>query len=467
MIRSATAQSRAAAPPAADGKRRRRRLDAVPLLTIYLFLLIAIPADLVFAPLGAAGGPATLFALILFICYLVTWIHPRFSLNLSGQPIRLIAVLFTCATIASYISANRHSMPVLEKNAADRGLIFVFGWLGIFLLAADATNNMDRLKTLLRRLIFGVTAIAALGIAQFFTGLNAAKYIIIPGLSALQPFSDLLSRGTLNRPSATASHPIEFGAVLVISLPIAIHQARFAAPEVRLRRWLQVGVIGITAPMTVSRSALLGLAIVALVILPTWSRRERWVAYGAIAIAAVGMWATVHGLVGTLRNLFVAIGSDSSSTSRTRAYSAAANYIAQDPWFGRGLGTFLPQTYFYIDDQYLTSLIETGTVGLLALLALFAAGWLTARSARRATADPEGRHLAQCLAASIGVATVSFATYDALSFSMASGVTFLVLGCIGACWRLLREDSAALAGRGREMRRHLTPSEYRWSRPRA
>lgn len=406
---------------------------------------MGIPADLVLAPLGAAGGPATMFALVLFICYLATWLHPRLPLDRSRQPIRLAALAFTCAVVGTYTSANRHPMPVLEKNAADRGLIFVFGWLGVLVLTADGITSMDRLKTLLRRVVFGATAMGALGMIQFFTRLDAVKYIKIPGLTSLVPYTDLLSRGALNRPSATASHPIEFGAVLVISLPLAIHQARFAPPGQRLRRWLQVAVIGGTAPMTVSRSAILGLAMVAVVILPTWKRQERWVAYGAIGVAGVAMWATVHGLVGTISNLFTSIGSDSSSQSRTKAYSAAGSYIAAHPWLGRGLGTFLPQTYFYIDNQYLTSLIETGIIGLLALLALFVTGWMTARSARRLTADPEARHLAQCLAACVAVATVSFATYDALSFSLASGLTFLLLGCAGALWRLLREAGPVLA----------------------
>jgi O-antigen ligase len=336
-------------------------------------------------------------------------------------------------------------MPVLEKNAADRGLIFVFGWLGVLVLTADGITSMTRLTTLLRRVVFGATAMGALGMIQFFTRLDAAMYIKIPGLVTLVPYTDLLSRGALNRPSATASHPIEFGAVLAISLPLAIHQARFAPPGQRLRRWLQVAVIGATAPMTVSRSAMLGLAMVAIVILPTWKRRERWVAYGAILTAGVAMWATVHGLVGTITGLFSAIGTDSSTESRTKAYSAAGSYIAQHPWLGRGLGTFLPQTYFYIDNQYLTSLVETGIIGLLALLALLLTGWTTARAARRMTADPEARHLAQCLAACAAVATVSFATYDALSFSRAAGLTFLLLGCAGALWRLLREPGPGLA----------------------
>jgi O-antigen ligase len=408
------------------------------LLSLYLFLLIYIPATLVFAPLGAAGAPSTIYAGMLFVCYLVIWLHPRLTLDRGRQPMRFVAVLFFCTILATYISANRHAMPVLEMNAADRGLIFLSGWLGVLLIAADGINSMDRLRTLLRRLVFGVTVIAMVGVVEFFAGVNAANYVKIPGLTALVQISDLQFRGGFNRPFATASHPIEYGTVLVMVLPLAIHQARFAPQGKRFWRWFQVAVIGFTAPLTVSRSAILGLIVVALVLLPTWPKLDRRIAYVVMLISAVGIWLTVHGLLGTLRNLFLFIGSDSSSTSRTKAYSAAGFYISHHPWFGRGLGTFLPQTYFFIDDQYLTSLIETGIIGLMVLLTLFVTGWITARSARRATADLEARDLAQCLAASVAVAAVSFATFDALTFPMASGLTFLILGCCGACWRLLR-----------------------------
>jgi polysaccharide biosynthesis protein PslJ len=92
------------------------------------------------------------------------------------------------------------------------------------------------------------------------------------------------------------------------------------------------------------------------------------------------------------------------------------------------------------------SLIEIGFVGLIALLALFTTGWMTARNARRMSSDPETRHLAQCMAASAAVPAVSFATLDALSFAMAASLTFLILGCVGALWRLSRIEALAPSG---------------------
>jgi hypothetical protein len=43
---------------------------------------------------------------------------------------------------------------------------------------------------------------------------------------------------------------------------------------------------------------------------------------------------------------------------------------------------------------------------------------------------------------------VGFATLDSLSFPMAAGVTFLVLGCVGALWRLVRTETSAPGGAG-------------------
>ncbi len=60
--------------------------------------------------------------------------------------------------------------------------MFAFGWLGVLLLAADGIGSLDRLKTLIRRMVMGATAMAALGVTQFFIGVDLAKYIAIPGL---------------------------------------------------------------------------------------------------------------------------------------------------------------------------------------------------------------------------------------------------------------------------------------------
>jgi polysaccharide biosynthesis protein PslJ len=447
--------------PVVPSQSEERRVDSVTLLTFYLFFLMAIPSALVFAPLGGAGSLSTIFGAVLFIWYLLNWLHPSSTFGNRRLPMRAAAIAFLCAILVSYAMANRHTLPALEVNGADRGLILTCGWLGVLLLAADGIHSIERLEVLLRRIVFGATAMALLGIIQFFTGLNAAKYIIIPGLVANQPYIDVSLRDALHRVSATAIHPIEFGFVLAVILPIAIHQARYARPGFRVRRWLQVAAIAATMPMTVSRSAMLGLAVSLIVILPTWSRRDRWTAIIVTVCSLFALRAVIPGLLGTLRNLFLEIGSDSSSQSRTAAFGHASPLISAHPFFGQGFGTFLPNILFFTDDQYLNSLIEIGVVGFIAILTLFITGWLLARSVRRISDDAEIRHLAQCLAASAAVMFVCYATFDAFYFPMAAGLTFLVLGCVGALWRLVKDEKSSLgSGRSRELSNGALQAEY-------
>jgi O-antigen ligase len=424
--------------PRPEAGEPRSRTAAVRLLTCYLVLLMAIPSSLVVGPFGAAGAPAGLFAVFLLCWYLIAWQHPLLPLDTGRQPVRVAAILFGCATVAAYVSANRVSMPVLEKNGADRGLIILAGWMGVALLAADGIDTQERLATLLRRVVAGATAMASIGIVEFFTGLSFAQYIVIPGLSVHTQVDGLLSVVGLARATSTAAQPLELDAVLAIVLPLAIHQARFAPPALRVRRWLQVGVITAAMPMTVSRSAILVLAVIGMVLFTTWPKRYRRRAYQAVVGGLVFAWLSAPSMLGSFGDLISHFSTDSSITSRTTAYASAASLIARHPWLGQGFQTFFPQSYFFIDNQYLTSMIETGFAGALALTALFATGWFVARSTRRMAFDVKTRDLMQCFAASVAAAAVSFSTFDALSFVIAPGLTFLVLGCVGAAWRLTR-----------------------------
>ena len=411
---------------------------AVPLLTAYVVLLTFIPSALVLAPLGGAGSPATLFAFALLGWYVLLWLHPRFALYRGRQPARTAAALFTGIYVAAYVSANRHTLDVTAQNGADRDLICLAGWMAIMLLAADGIEGWDQLRMLLRRMVACASVIAAVGIAQFATGFDLANYIVIPGLSRQVAFADLLSRDGLNRPSATTAQPLELAAVLALTLPLALHQARYAPPGRRFRRWLQVALIGTAMLLTVSRSAVLGLMVITLLLIPTWPKRQRRLTYPVLAGATGALWLAVPALFPLLYELFAETGGESSSVSRVDAYSSAAPFITAHPWLGSGFGTFLPQTYFFVDDQYLTSLIETGVLGLLVTLGLFCLGWCLARSTRQSCADDQARDLLQCLAASVATVAISFATFDAFGFAAFSGMTFLLLGSIAAAWRLNR-----------------------------
>ncbi len=420
------------------------QVDTVTVLSVFAAVLTLLPARYVVGPLGAAGTPAGVMAVLCLCWYLSALLTPRTTPLHGRQPLRPVVLLFCGSMLATYALTMTRSLPTLELNGADRGLILVVGWAGISLLAADGIATVKRLEMLRRRLVAGGTFMAVLGITQFFSGLDLAGYIAIPGLSPVTSYTSLLQREEFNRPMATATHPIEFGVVLAMLLPLALHGAMYPGSRSRRLRWLQVALIATALPMTVSRSAILGLFVVAFVILPIWPGRVRRRAYVVMLLFAFAMRVAIPGLLGTITNLISDIGTDSSTVSRTNDYSAVGAAVAAHPWFGQGFGTYLPQTYRILDNQYLGSLVETGIVGLLVLFVLLSSGWFLARSARRASSSPGIKHMAQCFAAAIAVAAFSYGTFDAFSFPMVANLTFLLLGCCGALWRLSRIDSHAV-----------------------
>lgn len=411
-------------------------------LGVYVLLLICIPAQLVFAPLGAAGPPAQMLGIVLFVIWTARRLARLRPQKRMVKPIHRALFLFALAVLASYVAATTRAIPGDELRAADRGLLSLCAWSGVVLVATDGLTR-DQLDRLLRTLSWAAGALAALGVLQFFTGLDITKYLVIPGLSANTDYASVTSRSDFVRPAGTATHPIEFGVVLAMCLPIAIHYAldgkvrqwRRWTPVSPWRQWIPVALIAFALPISISRSAVVGTVIVLLFLLPSWPTRRRRRAYAAVLVVIGIIYLAIPGLLGTLRNLFTGLFSDSSTTSRTGSYSIAQEYIAERPIFGQGFGTFLPSAHI-VDNQFLGMMVSTGIVGATAFLALFLTGIFTARAVRRRSEFPATRGLAQSLAAAVAVGAAASATFDSLSFPMAAGTMFLMLGCVGALWRL-------------------------------
>jgi len=155
------------------------------------------------------------------------------------------------------------------------------------------------------------------------------------------------------------------------------------------------------------------------------------------------------GVIGTLTSFFAAGSSDDSVRARTQDYPEVERLVHQAPWFGHGGGTYLPDNPIYIlDNQYLKTAIELGLVGVVVLTAYFLVPLICALVARRHTSDPELRLLCAALAGVALAAGVCSVTFDSLSFPMFSNVYALVIGLIGASWRLARAPVAPRARHG-------------------
>ena len=148
---------------------RSTSIDAVTGLTVFLVVLIVIPSDLIFGPLGSAGTPAEVLGMGLFAVWLTATVSNLGRRQRVAEPIRNFAWLFIGAVLVSYVAANSRAMFGAEARAADSGLLLVCSWLGVLLMTMDRVPTRERLDVLLRRLVLLAGALATLGLLQFAT----------------------------------------------------------------------------------------------------------------------------------------------------------------------------------------------------------------------------------------------------------------------------------------------------------
>lgn len=412
--------------------------DAVTLLTVLIIVRLALPSQLVVGPLGGAGSPATLLGL----CLLGYWLWHRLH-RIRPEPaaaVNVVAAGFFAAAVASLVGVLLRPAASDEARLSVLSLLSVAGWLGGLFLASDGVASLTRLKVLIGRMAVIGGLFAAFGLIQFATARAWVDVLTIPGLEVNTPIYSINVREGFIRPFGTAIHPIEFGSVLGVMLPLTIvHALLHGARGWRLAvSWLPALLTLTAASLSSSRSAIIGVALGAVLLLPALNRVQRLAFAVGGAALALFIFVTVPGMVGSVLGLFGSGTGDPSVASRIDSFSVAADIIPRHPIFGRGLGTFLP-SYRIFDNQYLLALVEIGLLGFAAMLLLWlvpAGGLVRLLATFSSASSGPLRLMAAGLLSSAVVGGVSMVFFDGFGFPMLPAVWFIVLGLAGACYRL-------------------------------
>lgn len=440
-------------------------LPAVTFSVVYVALLLVVPARLAIAQIGAPGTLASLWGISCLALWALATIggwNPY-----SWSPTRVGVLAFAMSVGASYAAGHfagwyqpadvqqalgqgrrwqlvsMDELTVAVTSAGDRGLLAMAGWLGILLITAEGMRSWRDLELLATWVVRVASVVAALGIVQYFTGLNVASYIQIPGLS---PLSELATfeRSTLNRVVSTAQHPIELGVAMAALLPLALHRS---IHNRRIVAWVPTALIGLMVLMSVSRSAMIVAGGAVLVLFLGWPNRRRLWFLAGIPVVALAARAAFPGLLGTIQGLFAHFGDDPSIDARTADYAIAIRMFLENPVFGKGLFTWVPLYYRTLDNQVLVILLELGVVGMLTFFALIAIALFSGVGCRWRGADERSGHLGLSIAAGLLGMTLSYVTFDTLGFRQAAGVTFLLVGMAGAAWNLSAPPAGLMGSR--------------------
>jgi O-antigen ligase len=420
-------------------RRWRARIDAGTVISLMVCLLFTIPSSQILPQLTIAGRPALVLALGLFAWWVISRLSP-WLVMVGPQPLRWAAMVYLLSILLSYFAGLLRGLPTLEANRQDFTLLVTFEFLGVMLMTADGLRNWERFWNVLRVFVWCAGFMAVVGLIQSILKIDVAQYLTLPGLHKNVDLAGFETRGTSGnvRVASTATHYIEFGTVMAMAVPFAIHFAKFA-PTSRSRT--AYGILALLSaaviPMTISRTGIVALfGALAVMFVSVWGWRMR---YNIMVVAIVLMGGLVvgkPGLLGTLRSMFLASSeSDNSIQGRTDDYSYVARWFAERPWLGRGPGTLIPDLYLVLDNQWLLTLVTGGLIGVAAMAALHITCISLAGIALRRSTRPADRHICAALISSQVVAILVAATFDSFSFTTFSFTLALMSGLAGAVWR--------------------------------
>jgi hypothetical protein len=431
--------------------------QAVVYLQVYALVLMIVPSDNVIDAIGGSAHLAGLIGLGGFVWWLASALFRIHDPRQYPSPIRLSFLVLWIASLASYLAMALVKPELIEVNGADRWIMEIACWTGVGLIAMEGLNSLADFKRVLRALAIGGAICGGIAAIQFWLNLDLAQYLrSIPGFTRNYDYGGISDRDSLSRVAGTAIHPIELGVVASVLMPISVCSAMLERGRSTLSRWLPVMLVAVAIPASVSRSAILTVAISMGIYVICMRPLPRAVALLIAPLTAAAVFMSAPGLIGTMREYIFAGSNDSSIAARQSDYPLVERLVAQHPWFGTGGGTYLPTDPFDIlDNQYLKMMIELGLVGTVAVtIGYFIFPAVLAFVARKRARTDELRDLGAALGSAGTVAILCAATFDSLTFPQFAGLQALIVGMIGAYWRLIRcaerEPRGALTGTGPE-----------------
>ncbi|WP_432929072.1 O-antigen ligase family protein [Microbispora sp. CA-135349] len=447
MTVSTAGEATHAAPPPL--RESFQAADSATVAVVAVVALLCVPARTILRGLPLSVTPADLAGLLAGLLWLFGQATTTLGASKGRNPVRSGLFAYLAASLAVYGHAAFGYLPGDELNLMDHGLVVLVGGIGLGLGVCDGIANRRRLDLVMKGIIVAGVVVSIVGGFQSVLEFDLTRYMTLPFLQAnsVEGTANVLARDDLNRVAATLGHPIEFAVVSVMILPIAVHYALHARDrgDSPRRWWFCTAMIAMGLAYSVSRTGIIALATVGVVLMAGWPARRRLRALGVVLGFLVLVQILMPGVLSTFYRLFAGFGSDDSIRYRVHDYPNALAEFLRHPWLGRGLATWYAPKHQVFDNQYLLTLVESGIVGVAAFLALLATGVYAVQRARRLTSDPVLRDLALSMTGPLLVPLVCSITFDQLSYPAATNLMFLQLGAAGALLRVVKRENAARA----------------------
>ncbi|MDV3125582.1 O-antigen ligase family protein [Mycobacterium sp. 21AC1] len=347
---------------------------------------------------------------------------------------------YLTASLLSYGAAMNRGTTTGGIMFGDRYIFADIALTAMVVAIIAMVTTTARIALILKGLLLGGTLSATFAIVRLFAGVDLAPYFILPGLKS----SDFvlvtnLAREGIDRPQGSAGHPLELAGVLTVLIPLGLAVIAHArARGERTWPWLAcTGLVMCGAMVTVSRSAIIGLAAAVLVMAWRWSIR-RFAVILVMGTLAVGVGLLMQlNVVAAILQSFANVSNDSSISSRSFGAAYVMTHYRDHFWLGQGAGMYPAYNQPVLDNQYLSRLMETGAFGLISFITLIIVALLLALRASAST-DPILAEFAGAVSGSLAALAVISTILDVSGFAQMWTVTWILIALSVVVWRLGR-----------------------------
>jgi hypothetical protein len=407
-------------------------------------LLASILVVILFIPIRrytvAGGAPIELepyrilIALVLGSWFLALAADPnvRWRATGYGAPIALLWVGILGGLVANPGRVNNNSEQVLKS------ITFFASYFLVLCFVVSTIRKGRELDRIMKLLVGGGAIVACCALYEWRTGVN-----LFNGLGRVLPFlvyqdiGEAMIRGTGARALASAQHPIALGAGLVMLMPMAFYLFN----RTRKLIWLACGVLLVLGALaTGSRTAAIMLAVVFATF--AWQKRQEMMRLLPIWLV---MLVVIQGVMpGTLQSFKFILNPAYAIQEQSKSEGTGSGRVADlgpslsewahgNPFVGEGFGTRVTTQdgveggAQILDDQWLTTLLEAGAAGVIALMWLFLRAIRRLSRRARETTGAES-WLATSLASALIAWTIGLFTFDAFAFIQVTFFAFIILG---------------------------------------
>ncbi|HET9197652.1 MAG TPA: hypothetical protein VFN92_05270 [Solirubrobacterales bacterium] len=365
----------------------------------FMAMLFLVPFDSIDLPVGLPleaklDRPVLLLIVALWVLSLTILDGAQ---RVRFTPIHYAFVGFVLIAILSLVYNAETTVRLGELELGVRKLALLISYLTLFVVVASGVRPGE--VRAFMTFMCGLAVVMALAVIWeyrseinvFYTYLGKVLPISSPGELGN---SDSIGRRSIIGPTI---HPLAPAMMMACTMPFALISLYDSKDLRRKVLWAAAAGIMFAAALATQRKTSIVAPIAATAVLVAYRPRLlRQLIPGAIGVFFIAHLFTPGALGGVGNQLLPQnMFGVASTVDRQSDYAAIEPDVINRPLLGRGYETYDQKKYRILDNQFLTTIIGTGVVGILSYISIFLAIFLIAhRVARNGKADREGPALA-------------------------------------------------------------------------